>query len=58
MKYYEIVNKKQYNEYCKRHLILGKKLGSGKGSKDHPDSRKLLNALKQLFENNIGVFCE
>jgi len=34
MKYYEIVNKKQYSEYCKRHLALGKKLGSGKGSKE------------------------
>ena len=34
MKYYEIVNKEQYDEYCKRLLALGKKLGSGKGSKE------------------------
>lgn len=31
MKYSEIVNKKQYQDYCDRHLELGNKLGSGKG---------------------------
>ena len=30
MKYYEIVNKKQYQEYCNRHLELGNILNSKK----------------------------
>ena len=34
MKYSEIVNKKQYQEYCDRHLELGNILGSGKGNAD------------------------
>ena len=34
MKYAEIENKKQYKEYCQRHLELGNVLSSGKGSAD------------------------
>ncbi|HLP55925.1 MAG TPA: helix-turn-helix transcriptional regulator [Fluviicola sp.] len=34
MKYSEILTKKQYDEYCKLHLELGKTLGSGKGNAD------------------------
>ena len=34
MKYSEIANKKQYDEYCKRHLELGKLLGAGNGNDD------------------------
>jgi len=34
MKYSEIVDKKQYDEYCKQHLEFGKILGAGKGNND------------------------
>lgn len=34
MKYSEILNKKQYSEYCKRHLELGKTLAAGRGHDD------------------------
>ncbi|MDH4471046.1 MAG: helix-turn-helix domain-containing protein [Fluviicola sp.] len=34
MKYSEIVTKKQYNEYCKLHMELGKKLSAGNGNDD------------------------
>lgn len=34
MKYSKIENRKQYNEYCKRHLELGKILGAEKGNND------------------------
>jgi HTH-type transcriptional regulator/antitoxin HigA len=34
MKYAEIVTKKQYDEYCKQHLELGKILSAGKGNDD------------------------
>lgn len=32
MKYSEIINKKQYKEYCQRHLDLGKKLSAGESN--------------------------
>ncbi|MES2555859.1 MAG: helix-turn-helix transcriptional regulator [Bacteroidota bacterium] len=32
MKYSEIITKKQYDEYCKQHLELGKILSAGKGT--------------------------
>ena len=34
MKYSEIENKKQYQEYCNRHLELGNILSSGRGNED------------------------
>jgi hypothetical protein len=34
MKYSEILTKKQYDEYCKQHLELGKKLSAGIGNDD------------------------
>ncbi len=34
MKYAEIENNKQYQEFCKRHLELGKVLSSGRGSEE------------------------
>lgn len=34
MKYSEITNKKQYSEYCKRHLELGEMLAGGEGNDD------------------------
>lgn len=34
MKYSEILTKKQYDEYCKQHLELGKKLSVGIGNDD------------------------
>ena len=34
MKYSEILNKKQYQEYCKRHLALGNILAAGEGTAD------------------------
>ena len=34
MKYSEILNKKQYGEYCKEHLELGRILSSGHGDAD------------------------
>jgi len=34
MKYSEIINKRQYDEYCKKHLELGKILVAGKGNDD------------------------
>lgn len=34
MKYAEIANKKQYDEYCKQHLEFSKILGAGKGNDD------------------------
>ena len=34
MKYSEIVTRKQYDEYCKQHLELGKILSAGNGTAD------------------------
>lgn len=34
MKYSEITSKKQYDEYCKLHLELGKQLSTGNGNND------------------------
>lgn len=45
MKYSKIKNKKQYNEYCKRHLELGKVLGSGKGSADMKNEYYILDLI-------------
>lgn len=45
MKYSKIKNKKQYNEYCNRHLELGKVLGSGKGSADMKNEYYILDLI-------------
>ncbi|MDX1651455.1 MAG: helix-turn-helix domain-containing protein [Brumimicrobium sp.] len=45
MKYSKIKNKKQYNEYCKRHLELGKILGSGKGTADMKSEYYILDLI-------------
>jgi HTH-type transcriptional regulator / antitoxin HigA len=45
MKYSEIVNKKQYDDYCKRHLELGKILGAGKGNDDTKNEYYILDLI-------------
>ncbi len=45
MKYSEIVNKKQYQEYCDRHLELGNILGAGKGNSDMEDEYYILDLI-------------
>jgi len=45
MKYSKIKNKKQYNEYCKRHLELGKILGSEKGTADMKSEYYILDLI-------------
>jgi len=45
MKYSEIVNKKQYREYCDRHLELGNILGAGKSNADMEDEYYILDLI-------------
>lgn len=51
MKYSEILNKKQYNEYCMQHLELGKLLGAGKGN---PDLESDYYVLTLIIEDYTG----
>ena len=52
MKYSKIENKKQYNEYCKRHLELGKVLGSGKGNADLKSEYYILDLIIKDYTRN------
>lgn len=45
MKYSEITTKKQYDEYCKRHLEIGKILGAGKGNADMESEYYILDLI-------------
>jgi HTH-type transcriptional regulator / antitoxin HigA len=51
MKYSEIVNKKQYQEYCNRHLELGKILGSGKGNADMESEYYVIDLIIEDYKN-------
>lgn len=51
MKYSEIVNKKQYNEYCDRHLELGKLLGAGKGTTEMEGEYYILDLIIEDYHS-------
>ena len=51
MKYSEIGNKKQYQECCKRHLELGKILGSGKGGKELEGEHYILELIIEDYHS-------
>jgi HTH-type transcriptional regulator/antitoxin HigA len=51
MKYSEIVNINQYNEYCKRHLELGKVLGMGKGNDEIKNEYYILDLIIEDYGN-------
>ena len=51
MKYSEIVNKKQYQEYCNIHLKLGKVLGSGKSNADMDREYYVLDLIIEDYQN-------
>lgn len=53
MKYSEIINKKQYKEYCRRHLELGKILGAGKGNDDIESEYYILNLIIEDYTRKI-----
>lgn len=52
MKYSKIENKKQYKEYCDRHLELGNILGAGKGNADMEDEYYILDLIIEDYHNN------
>ena len=57
MRYYEIVNKKQYQEYCNRHLEIGKQLGSGKKNKELESEYYILDlVMKDYLDKQINPF--
>lgn len=45
MKYSEIENKKQYSEYCNRHLEVGRILATGKSNPDLKDEYYILDLI-------------
>ena len=51
MKYSEIVNKKQYSEYCDKHLELGNILGSGKGNAEMEGEHYILDLIIEDYHN-------
>lgn len=51
MKYSEITDKKQYDEYCKQHLELGKILGAGKGNDDMESDYYVLHLIIEDYAN-------
>ena len=51
MKYSEIENKNQYQEYCKKHLELGKLLAGGKGNADMESEYYILDLIIQDYHN-------
>lgn len=50
MKYSEIVNKKQYSEYCDRHLELGNLLGKGKADADMKNEYYILDLIIEDYQ--------
>lgn len=51
MKYSEIKNKKQYQEYCKKHLELGKVLESGNGGKELEREHYILDLIIEDYHS-------
>jgi len=52
MKYSKIKNKKQYKEYCDRHLELGNILEAGKGNTDMEDEYYVIDLIIQDYHNS------
>lgn len=52
MKYGAISSKKQYGDYCKKHLEIGRILGAGKGTKDLEDEYYILGLIIQDYNSN------
>ena len=50
MKYSEIVNKKQYQKYCDRHLELGNVLGAEKGNDDMKTEYYILDLIIEDYQ--------
>lgn len=51
MRYSEIVNKKQYQEYCNMHLELGNILGAGKGNDDMKNEYYVLDLIIEDYQS-------
>lgn len=52
MKYAKIENKKQYQEYCNRHLELGKILSAGKGNDDMEAEYYVIDLIIEDYHNH------
>lgn len=52
MKYSKIENKKQYREYCDRHLELGNILGAGKGNADMENEYYVIDLIIEDYHNS------
>lgn len=59
MKYAEITDKKQYNEYVKRHLELGNLLAAGKGTEDTEREYYILDLIIEDYtQKQVNPFDE